>query len=126
LKRLTRHESGKRRLQRHCLGTEDRTAAIPRRAQASEALNKLPQRLAMRRRRIDRAQNLGIARRRDREIMVEIRGVEADRRRVEAQSDLALLKDRAVLVAKHGQQHLAGEVRSRPAPINVEEIGVRR
>jgi len=43
---------------------------------------------------------------------------------VEPQFDLALFENGAVLVAQHGQQHAAFQVRPRGVPIDVEIAGI--
>jgi len=58
--------------------------------------------------------------------MIVVPGAEAALDEIEAQANLALSQRRTILIAKHGQEHLAGESGSLSLPIDVEEIGVRR
>src|SRR5260370_36206438 len=81
---------------------------------------------ALARRHGDIAQNRRVAQRRNGKAMVVIPGAEAAVAGIEAQADLALLEDDAVLVAEHREQHLAGEVGTVRLPFEFEEHGLRR
>ena len=52
--------------------------------------------------------------------MIEIPGAEAPFVRIEAEHDLAILEDHAILIAEHREKHAALEVGPTSIPVDVE------